>query len=265
MISQVSAKGQSLLEILFAIALFSVGVVTIGYLIVDSSSSMRYGIEALQAESLAREGVVAVRTIRDDSFSRLIPGTYGVVLEDGLWALTPGSDTTGKFVRTVTIDEQSEGVREVVSTVLWDFHEGVEKQVRHTAHLTNWMYTEGDAALLEINPTESLLTASGTLLTGLTIRNTGERPISVVGMMVQWDSQALLTGVRIEGTLVFTASSSEAVPSHTEFEIAPYSLIENTGDHTIDLIEFTESVADSDFIITFIMSDESKRNVYVSL
>ena len=77
-------RGQSLIEMLFAVAVFTIGVVTIGYLVFDSFTSLRFGKETMQARLLASEGLEAVRTIYEDDFALLESGTYGLALQNGV-------------------------------------------------------------------------------------------------------------------------------------------------------------------------------------
>ncbi len=96
-------RGASLIELLVAIGVFTVGVITILFLVFDSGTATRSGATRTQATLLSQEGLEAVRTIRDNDFTTLVDGTYGIALSAGKWILSGTSDITGQFTRIITI------------------------------------------------------------------------------------------------------------------------------------------------------------------
>ena len=66
-------KGQALVELLIAMGIFLVGIVSLAYFFLDTYLSGRVAKEITIANFLAEEGVEATRSIRDmESLSRLI-------------------------------------------------------------------------------------------------------------------------------------------------------------------------------------------------
>ncbi len=256
-------KGQSLIEIVFAIAVFTIGVVTIGYLILDSFASLRYKNESTQARFLASEGIEALRSIRDDSFTNLEAGVHGLVFDDIHWALSPSPDVVGKFTRTIMITDIDDHTKEVTAEVAWNTIGDAEKDIVVTTRLTNWRQTDGEAGFLEVDMDTPTLSASSTSLTGLALSNTGESPITLTGIIVQWDTGALLTRIMLQGTEIF-GGGTPSVPSETFIDLADYVLNPNTV-YSIDSLQFDASVAGTDFILTFILVDGTKNNVLISL
>jgi len=256
-----SQKGQSLVEILFAIAVFTIGVVTIGYLIFESFASLQHNLQSTQARFLANEGLRAVSLLRNT----LEPGTYGLSLEGGTWTLVPVSDTVGEFTREIQIEEIDLEVYEVTSTVTWNSSAEIERSVLLTTFISNWEQSRGEAALLDVDINNAALLSSSTSLTGIALLNNSEDDLTIVGMAVQFDEANSVLGITIRGTEVFTGTSSVAIGSGEYVDIDDYLVGSATGYHLVDPISFDSSVEGSDFVVTFVMSDDSRRHVLISM
>ena len=108
----------SLVEILLSIAVFAI----LSLVIV---SSISFGIQSnyiagakYKAVFLADEGLEGVRNIRDQSFSNLVDGTYGLNTASNKWAFNPTSDTTDNCIRKIkisTVDTVTKQVNVVVN------------------------------------------------------------------------------------------------------------------------------------------------------
>src|SRR4051812_33263427 len=106
-ISTTNNYGFSLVEVLLAIAIFSLVVpVFAGAVIYGQQTAVSAG-QQLRATGLAEEGIEIVRSIRDENFNNLHDGVYGVGIENGILVLKPPSDTTGIFLRTLTLSSVS--------------------------------------------------------------------------------------------------------------------------------------------------------------
>ena len=259
-----SQRGQSLMEIVFAIAIFTVGVITVGYLIITALASLHSDTLATQARLLALEGLEAVGSIRDGGFELLTTGTYGLVLSDGLWTLASSSDIQGKFLRSITLEDIDVNTKEVTSRVSWNVFGAREKNVSYTTRLSNWQQTGDEAGTLAVATESATLVASSTILTGLSLENTGDSAITLTKMTVNWDTPALLVGITINGFDIFNASTSVPKASGTEINIADYTIGAYSGSHAIDSIVFDGAVDGSNFVILFTMSDGSVRSVYIT-
>lgn len=260
-----STKGQSLLEILFALAVFTVGVVAIGYLIFDSFISLRYGIESTQARLLAQEGIEAASSLIEMSFDTVPAGTYGLQLMDNTWSLASSSDTQGIFSRTLTVTNRDVSTKHVNVEVTWDTDTNNQKSVAFTSRFTDWRQNNQQLENFSIDINNAAITASGTSLAGIALRNVGADAITVTDLRVWYQGQTTITGVSIRGQVLFTASSTEGVASGELLDIADYAVPAATGFHLFDYIAFNESVAGSNFILSFILADGSSKYVFVSL
>lgn len=259
-----SQKGQSLIEIVFAIAIFTVGVITVGYLIITALTSLHSATEATQARLLAIEGIEAVRAIREGGFDNILTGTYGLVLEQGLWTLTSSSDTEGIFSRTITTEDIDIDTKEVTSRVSWNVFGTREKNISYTTRLSNWKQTGGEAGGLLVSTDNIILEASSTVLTGLSLQNNNETDITLTKMTLSWSTPALLEHITIDGFDIFTASTSAPAASGTEIDIADYSIGGSSGTHPFDTISFNTSIEGSNFVILFTMQDGSVRSIYLT-
>jgi Tfp pilus assembly protein PilV len=134
--------GQSLVEVLAAIAITSVVVVALlglGSVAVRSATASR---NRASATSYAQEGIEAVRSIRDRSFSAL-PSAGGSLYRlskiNGSWFFTSGTETIENlFSRDVRIvSTGTSGKVQVVVNVTWTDNTG-SHTVSLDTYLTNW-------------------------------------------------------------------------------------------------------------------------------
>ena len=79
--------GQTLIELLIAIALFIAVVSALTYLILDSYVAGRVAKQATKANFLAEEGIEAVISIRDNDWSGLAAGDHGLAISGNNWVL----------------------------------------------------------------------------------------------------------------------------------------------------------------------------------
>lgn len=257
-------RGQSLIEVVFAITIFTIGVVTIGYVLLDSLVSLEYATESTQARLLASEGIEAVRSIRDSGFDTIPAGTYGLFVDGGLWTLVSAPDVMEKFQRTIVIDDIDKDTKNITVRVAWSMFERSEKSISYTTRLTNWMQTGNERGMLAVSTVNATLFASSTELAGLSFENTGDTDISITRMTITWNSEALLTEIVMGGIEVFGASTSAPVSAGADIDISDYSIPAYTGFHPIDMIRFDRSVENLNFTIAFTLDDGSTRYVYIS-
>lgn len=131
-------KGQSLVEVLIALAIFIVAIATIGFLVLDAGFASRQGMERTKAVLLAKEGLEAARSIRDNSFSDLTAGMHGLALSGNHWIFSGTSDTQDQYTRSVTISNIDTYTKKIVCTVDWQFASNRTGQVELATYLTDW-------------------------------------------------------------------------------------------------------------------------------
>lgn len=98
-------KGQSLIEILIAIALAAIILPALFSGFAASREGKAQEGERLQATALNKEMEEAVRSVRENGWTTLAAGTYYATVSGTTWALVTGSETVGNFSRQLTITQ----------------------------------------------------------------------------------------------------------------------------------------------------------------
>lgn len=135
---QFSTKGFSLVEVLLASFLFGFLVtVFVGAYIYGQDSTTLAGRRA-RATFLAQEALEAVRSIRDDNFSNLVDGTYGLAISGNQWIFSGSSDSTEIFTRQVTISTVDADRKQITAQITWQQNPQRTGNISLTTYLTDW-------------------------------------------------------------------------------------------------------------------------------
>jgi len=136
-------KGFSLVEVLLAVSIFGLIVTVLtGGLIYGQQSTAMAGMRS-RAAILADEGLEATRNIRDENYSNLTDGTFGLTISGNQWGFLGTSDTTDIFGRGVTISAVDANRKLVTSAVSWQQNQQRAGSVVLTTYLTNWKAASG--------------------------------------------------------------------------------------------------------------------------
>ena len=134
-------KGQSLIELIIAIGIFVFVTSALVFLILDSYISGRLATEITKADFLAQEGLEAVRSIRDNSWSDLTSGYHGLAISGGHWVFQGNSedisDQLNNGSRMIEIENIDQYRKKVISRINWQFSQRME-EVSLVSYLTNW-------------------------------------------------------------------------------------------------------------------------------
>ncbi|HEY8108818.1 MAG TPA: prepilin-type N-terminal cleavage/methylation domain-containing protein [Patescibacteria group bacterium] len=107
MSSRVAQRGFTLLEAVVAITVFTIGVVGMVQIVLVARSTSDQGSDLVMVSGYLKEGIDAVRIIRDDDWEAIaVDGSYRLSAQPGTtppWTLRNGSETIGKFTRRVGI------------------------------------------------------------------------------------------------------------------------------------------------------------------
>ena len=131
-------KGVTLIEVLYAVALFAVVASTFLVSITRQLYGINLSNDELFAVSMAEEGIEATRAIRDLDWDALAEGTYGLNYASDTWAFAGEADEYQGFTRTVTITERSTNERQVDVNVLWDLSPTQPQLFTLSTVLSNW-------------------------------------------------------------------------------------------------------------------------------
>lgn len=133
----VSQWGFSAVEVLLAATIFGfLTTALVGALIYGRQSTASSGDQA-RAVSLAEEGCEAVRNIRDNAYSNLNNGTFGLINSSGQWNFSGASDTTDIYTRQIAITQIDSNRKNVTCTVNWTTN-GIARSTSVNMRLTNW-------------------------------------------------------------------------------------------------------------------------------
>ncbi len=257
-------SGFSIIELMVALSVFTVGVVAIGYLVIDARRSFSEAGEADVARMLAAEGLAAARTIIDTGFDALPVGGYGLSLSEGAWQLGTGTTVFAGYERRLFITEVDEDLKQVISQVTWTVRGDSVATSSYTTYFSNWQQTNGEAGDLVLDISVATTTATGTKLVGINIENTVNESRLLSDMKVSWSGGAGLLGVTIGGTEVFSAATTSPISSGENIDIADYLLTIGGGPVQIDEVLFDGDVSGSNFVMEFGLQDGSKRKVYIA-
>jgi hypothetical protein len=97
-------KGQSLVEAIVAVSLFTLTVSGLVFLVAEGFRGGSADILKANALAYAREGLEAASSIREQSWLNLAAGTYGLVRTSGKWEFSGSSDASGGLSRQVVIE-----------------------------------------------------------------------------------------------------------------------------------------------------------------
>jgi len=140
-------RGFSLLELILAIAIFSLSSIAVGTLLIDSGISARLNTEKTEALFYAGEGIEVVRIIRNGdwaTWASLTDGDYALESNGSSWSLSSSSVDflDNKFTRVISITSSSTATstvtRMVTSNVSWDLTPNRTINISLPTIFTNW-------------------------------------------------------------------------------------------------------------------------------
>lgn len=149
-------KGFSLVEIILAVALFTIFITGIVTLVLQGFSSNQLGNEQTIANQYSSEGLEAVRSIRNQDYSNLINTVgSGITRNAGnVWQLSGANNILDKYTRIITIGDVNRDVsgnivpaptgtpdsdtKKITSTTFWTVVGARNNSIALTSYLTNF-------------------------------------------------------------------------------------------------------------------------------
>lgn len=281
--------GQSVVEIIIAVGLFSIIAGSSIIAILSSFSSTRLSEEYTMATAIATEGLEAAQSIRNQSWSALTNGAHGLSNSGGTWAFsgTTDIDASGRFTRTVTLSSVQRNnagdivasggtvdaeTKLVTASVTWNFTESRSNTVTLVQYLTNWQTGKNkpgiggscaqQATCLAVDTSSVTLTNGNKRLSNITLDNIDPtNAITIATMTVSWTggtAGSLLDIIRINGSNVYTTPD---LSSGTEANITNVTLSAAATDVALNYIQWTASMSGATVNIVFTMSDGSTKTV----
>lgn len=212
-----SQKGQSLLEVIVAMAIFSLIAMVMVSMITGSFLGLTQGGKYTEAEFLAQEGIEAVRSLKDSDWDSIRGYTAtGIEVSGDSWTIKGEgtNDIIGDFVRTIYFNNVYRNdnyeivsadtlgalldirTKEIKSEITWNPRDTIINVVRQISYLTNWEDIN-EATCLKINTDTACFDKR--ILTGITLENTCPDEVTIIGTTPIWDSTSQITLVQIDG------------------------------------------------------------------
>jgi len=150
-----SKSGTLLLEVLIVTFLFGVlGTGLIGS-VVTSLRASKQGTKYVVASGYIKEGIEAVRSIRDQDWSEMINGTHGLSTGLGYYAFSGTSETIDSiYTRTITVEDVTRlgsligdifasgvfdaNTKKITVNVTWETLSGKIQNIDDVFYVTNW-------------------------------------------------------------------------------------------------------------------------------
>lgn len=260
-------RGQSLIEVLVAIGVFIAGAATVGLLVLDANVSSRQGGERTQAILLAREGLEAVRSLRDADFDNIAAGAHGIALSGARWVFSGASDVQDQFTRTITVTDIDIDTKKIESVVSWQFTEVRRNSVALVDYLTDWNQTHGQGGALQADISAAKLGGGNKRLEDVKIENGSGTDVVIDKMAVWWNNNNRIEKIKIDGGQVWlhdgVGSPDGRQPSGSELDIQNFIVKAGEGKFDIDEIKFNGNMTGTDFIIKFVLLDGSTTYVLI--
>ncbi len=148
-----SKKGFSVLEIILAVALFSIFSTTAISFVLEAMQSQSQAQQFESAVTLAEDGIEKTRAVRNVSFDDLIVGNnFGLQFSDGKWQLKADGDESGIYERTLAIEtvkrngdgdivtdgDEDLDMKKVVVNVSWKTESGQDVSTEMITYLSRW-------------------------------------------------------------------------------------------------------------------------------
>jgi len=135
-------KGESLIELIIAVGIFSIAVAGLSFFVLNSYISGRLASEMTKANFLTEEGIEATRSIRDNSWDDLVAGNHGLAILGNNWIFQGTEENINNQLkegtRIITVENIGPNRKKITSEVNWQFNKGRDEEVKIVTYLTNW-------------------------------------------------------------------------------------------------------------------------------
>jgi len=253
-------NGFSLVEVLLAIAVFTLFAIAFIGALISGQESERLSGERARANFIAKEGLEGVRNIRDENFDNLITGTHGLVISGDEWSFSGSSDTVGIFTRSIIISDIDLNTKSVISTVTWQQNAQRTGSVTLETRFTNWQkirLTQAEQLVVDISSTD-IDPEDTSHVIGIEIENISTyEDITIDQIQVSWSGNGRLRNISIDGSNVWSGN----VSSGNTLDITDFTLDQGAGSYDIDYLDFNRDFTGRTITLVFIMSDGSTKQV----
>jgi type II secretory pathway pseudopilin PulG len=135
-------RGQSMIEIIIAIGIMTVGITfSVSLLMIVEKGVTQTSLE-MQAIFYAEEGIQAVISVSDRSGTAVAVGTYGLAVQasPAEWIFSGASDTQNGMTRVVTVSAYDADTKKIDVLVTWHPAPNRTATVDEQILLTDWAF-----------------------------------------------------------------------------------------------------------------------------
>ncbi len=258
----IKKHGFSIVEAILSMAIFMLITTALIGIIIYGKQSTSVAGERARAIFLAEEGLEAVRNIKNEDFTNLIDGTYGLNASTGEWEFSGTSDSTENFfTREIIISTIDSDRKQIASKVTWQQSVQITGEIFLTTQFTNWSVLIGNqTSSLVVDTTNANLDPSDdSEVIGITIENTGSTNIIIDKIIVSWIGGKKGNNVKtviIDNQIVWTGNEK----SGSELDIIDFVLSSYTT-YPFTEIKFKKGMIGAELSLTFILSDGSQKTI----
>lgn len=149
-------RGSLLVEVIIVTAIFGILGTGLAATMATSTTSAKQGLEHVVAAGYIKEGIEAVRSIRDQDWSQVSNGTHGLTTTNGYYEFDGTSNALddGVYTRTITIEDVyrngslsgdiatsgvlDDNTKKVTVNVAWDVLDGHGQNIDAVVYVMNW-------------------------------------------------------------------------------------------------------------------------------
>lgn len=251
------------------VAIFIMGIVAstlVGAVIYGMQIAAITGARA-RASNIADEGMEIVRGIRDENFSNLVDGSYGLQTAANKWMFSGTNDVTDIFTRQITIAPVDSVTKKITSTVTWKQNSRLNGTTTEISYLGNIGLLNQQSNSLAIDTSSAAIGgAANKELQSITVQNSGSSNIVIDKITVSWTNSARsIQGITMGGIVVWSKSGPGTPAgnqlSGTQLDIQNVTLTTGAAATIINRFLFTGNMVGNLFTITFTMADGSAKTI----
>lgn len=131
-------EGTLLLEAIIAISVFAIFLGGIGLSLILGERSTLVGGDRTRAVFLAEQQLEGVRQMRDNNYSSITVGHYGVDVEPSGWVFSGSYIVNDGYNLSVDITDETTDTLKVVSNVSWNFGNTRSGSLALSTYIANW-------------------------------------------------------------------------------------------------------------------------------
>lgn len=130
-------KGFSLIEVILSLSVLA--IITTIYMtsILDNEENIFLNTKRNTANNLAKEGIESVTNIRDNNFTNLIDGSYGLSEINNQVSLIPNEDIKNNYTRKIIVSSINPKLKKIEVVISWQENERRNSNITIVSYLSD--------------------------------------------------------------------------------------------------------------------------------